>query len=1123
MTPARVFSILFFVFFATFVSAQGGHPSFGESHRQFERFEWKYISSDNFDAYYYGDNIRLAEISLVMAEEELKEIEDIVDYRLGSRSQILLFESDYDLRQSNLFLKKKPFAPAAYSYVIENKVLAAFNGSRSSLKKSLRYGIGELLVNELMYGGSFQERFRSSALVYMPAWFHQGLLAYLAEPWSTETDDLVRDALLQGKFNNINLLSGDDAQLAGHSWWNFVVSTHGIRSLSDILYLTRASRGYESALSFVLGMKANVVFKDWLHFYRLRYSEDPGKDPNRTSFTLPNKLNDRYFNQLKVSPNGKQVLLAGNHQGRLELWLMDNEGKSPKRIYKSGDRGVRNWKDVEPAISWNSRGTQIHCIVHEKGKLKYFIIDKNGKVRKKEDVPQLSNVSHLDLHPDDKTLLLSGVANGQSDLYLWKDGLLVSLTDDVYDDMYGSFDLKGENILFSSNRGENGMQKEKDLRFIPGDSSGYDIYSISYPEVNHPMKRITHTDFINEIKPISYAQDGIAYLSDNNGIYNTYVTLSKRSIEKTLILLYRNNESKISDTLVVHDKLDSATFSIEALDLDPAFTKNITNYKLVTIWKNHYYHYPLSNNSRNILLLSTDKELSTEISLYRFNGQYILQNIPVSIDVAADAQLTDFQTTVYRKQTGAQAFVSDSSGGGYLIEKTELPVEEAIVVNKADTTHKNQKYQFQTGFPDIPAYTPTTKTKKHKAISYQVTPKAYKINFFPTFMVTKLFDNSIINTNYYQNNSLSRNFTTFARPNLNARIEAEIADLFNDHSIVAGGRVPLRLYSTDFYTTYTNRSYKYDFGFNFFRTTRLIDAPDSSDRVFIHEIRPFVIFPLPGNFEFHVAPFLRFDKVVNNATDQSNLQQPNAVQNWGGARLELVYDRSLEEDLNFPVGLKAKAYFEHFQSLSNTVNTTSILGTDVRWYKKIAAKVLWANRLSATASFGPSSVNYFVGGTENWVSNNFNGSLGQSDQYNYVFNSLVSGIRGFPQNIRNGSHSLVFNSEIRIPLMAYFGPAPVNIGFLRTLQWVAFYDIGSAWNGINPFSEQHYNTRVIDQGAIRITVRNKNNPFISGFGTGLRSRILGYYVRGDVAWGLENGALYNDGKPSWYFSLGYDF
>ncbi|MDX5321625.1 MAG: hypothetical protein LPK45_10875, partial [Bacteroidota bacterium] len=588
--------------------AQSNSTVFGESKLQFEKHDWKFISSDNFDAYYYGQNEKLAEFSLVLAEEELKKVEELIDYRIGGRSQIILFESAYDLRHSNLYIEQLPFSPGGYTYAMQNKVVAVFDGNRNSLKKSVRYGIAELLVNELMYGGSFQERLRSSTLLYMPAWYYQGLLAYISEPWSTETDDLVRDALSKGTLKKLGRLSGPDAVLAGHSWWNYIVNTYGKRALSDLLYLTRVSRNYESALNFVIGSNANVVFKDWIRYYEVRYSEDPGLDPNRATRTLPGPINRLYLSQVKVSPDGKHLALSGNYEGRLEVWVTDLNGDHRKRIFKSDDRTNRSWTDLEPILSWDPKNNRIHLILHEKGKLKHLVLDISGSVISREPLPTLSGVQWMDVHPNDGSLLLSGILNGQTDLYLWKDDLLTPLTKDIFDDLYARFNQEGTAIYFSSNRADFRHQPPLPDRYLSSDSASLDIFRMNYPEFSGNLTRITHTDYIDEISPIPYARDGVAYLSDNNGIFNTYVTLSKSVVEKNWLIL---DFPARQDTLVIHGFLDTAGFTLQDLDLDPAYLMDLRSYRIQILYKNQYYHYPLSNNSRNMLFVSTDKNIST--------------------------------------------------------------------------------------------------------------------------------------------------------------------------------------------------------------------------------------------------------------------------------------------------------------------------------------------------------------------------------------------------------------------------------------------------------------------------------------------------------------------------------
>ncbi|RYF56470.1 MAG: hypothetical protein EOO39_36655, partial [Cytophagaceae bacterium] len=111
----------------------------------------------------------------------------------------------------------------------------------------------------------------------------------------------------------------------------------------------------------------------------------------------------------------------------------------------------------------------------------------------------------------------------------------------------------------------------------------------------------------------------------------------------------------------------------------------------------------------------------------------------------------------------------------------------------------------------------------------------------------------------------------------------------------------------------------------------------------------------------------------------------------------------------------------------------------------------------------------------------------------------------------------------RLPLVKYLYKGNVTSNFLRNLQFVAFTDIGTAWTGPGPFSQQNsLNTEVVGGGSIpfRATVTNFKNPFLIGYGAGARTVLFGYFVKFDYAWGLENKVL---SSPIAYLTLGYDF
>lgn len=47
-----------------------------------------------------------------------------------------------------------------------------------------------------------------------------------------------------------------------------------------------------------------------------------------------------------------------------------------------------------------------------------------------------------------------------------------------------------------------------------------------------------------------------------------------------------------------------------------------------------------------------------------------------------------------------------------------------------------------------------------------------------------------------------------------------------------------------------------------------------------------------------------------------------------------------------------------------------------------------------------------------------------------------------------------------------------------------------------------------------ITVREQRQPFVGGFGFGARARLLGYFIRADYAWGVEDMVVNNRSRFS---------
>jgi hypothetical protein len=270
----------------------------------------------------------------------------------------------------------------------------------------------------------------------------------------------------------------------------------------------------------------------------------------------------------------------------------------------------------------------------------------------------------------------------------------------------------------------------------------------------------------------------------------------------------------------------------------------------------------------------------------------------------------------------------------------------------------------------------------------------------------------------------------------------------------------------------------------------------------------------------------RYDRYVTLSTDAATLSTPDRIRNWVGLKGEVIYDNTRKKSINIYYGTRFKIFGEYYNQLKKKSDMI-VIGADFRYYIKISRELIWANRFAASTSYGPTRLIYYLGGVDNWMgylfssTPMFNNSIPVSSKYNYGFQALATNMRGFRQNVRNGNSFALINSELRWPLVRYIAGHPFRSNFLNSLQVIGFGDIGTAWSGKSPWAgENAYDSQVIKNGPVEVTLDTNRQPIVEGFGIGGRAQILGYFVRADWAWGIESGYIL---PRIFYLSFSLDF
>jgi hypothetical protein len=178
------------------------------------------------------------------------------------------------------------------------------------------------------------------------------------------------------------------------------------------------------------------------------------------------------------------------------------------------------------------------------------------------------------------------------------------------------------------------------------------------------------------------------------------------------------------------------------------------------------------------------------------------------------------------------------------------------------------------------------------------------------------------------------------------------------------------------------------------------------------------------------------------------------------------------------------------------------------------------NRIALGQSFGSQNIAFTLGGIDGWIAAQRDNGVERSENYNFQQEALVTNLRGYNQNVRNGNKYAVINSEMRVPVIRYLN-IPWYKEFWQKLQFVGYGDVSTAWVGPSPFSDENpFSTETFDGSPVRVTAKYEVDPILKSIGWGLRSKFFGYYIRVERSYPHYNGKFR---EPRWQFSTVLDF
>jgi hypothetical protein len=733
--------------------------------------------------------------------------------------------------------------------------------------------------------------------------------------------------------------------------------------------------------------------------------------------------------------------------------------------------------------------------------------------------------------------------DGQNDLYLvsTRRDRTRRLTNDLFDDIDPSFIPGSNTLVFSSNRTTDTVNTVR--RDFNKASTNFNLFVYNLDTTNNVVTRITNT-LSKDYKPKALDENTIYYLSDQRGIINLF---------------------KFNRSTGVYAQVTNFQSSIKTYDIQPGnrlFAAVMTNRMYEDIFVNTNFNFdrqiftPATRRKetqqvRN-LTERRKREVNQGVTLKQLINERLKQKqdtvppkpaIDTVKQTVRDSAVAVMPPDSLRKTITPDSLVMDSAlmktrQGEVNVDdykfEDEKPVKDTVAkpvtppvlppvialpkkepdVNTEDYRFEDEAMKTQPGETFLSRY---MKAKESNRITgpFPYAPKFSYENFATDFVIDPLRGFSI-------------------------RLETQMNDILENYRIFGGIQTAFDWKSGDVYGEFHYLKHRVDFSVRYDRKVIFWNQEEETatttntqrQKYSWQKLEIGASLPITVRLRMGLKPFVGYTFYEDLGSDRRVTSppsfRPSESQWYTGFKADLVFDNSVNSGLNLMEGTRGKLGFIHYEGMNNSLASFSQVYLDIRHYQKIYREIVLALRGYGGNFFGNAPKQYVLGGVDNWFGNSINNTgvnnplkVNSGFNDNLVFTEFATTLRGFDYASLYGTSVAMFNAELRLPIVRALAGGSVSSGFLRHMQLTTFYDIGTSWTGAPPFSSEHsLRTVEIKSGPFTIDLKQYLNPWLYSYGFGFRSMILGYYLKLDYAWPVEN---YKVKDPRVLVSLGLDF
>ena len=403
---------------------------FGKNKVRYKDFQWWILESEHLELHYEPEFHDLAQRAIVYLEDGYDQISEILRHDLSTRPPIVIYQSQYEFQQTNIYQGFLPPGVAGFAEPLRYRMVIPFDGDLDEFRNVLIHELGHIFQYDILYKGPIKRI--SNSLSAPPTWIMEGQAEYVTQEKNTIDEMVLRDAVLTDQlipieFMNLAWGSGNVflAYKQSHSIMEYIAANYGPEKISRILRLWDSQNDTDKLLERLIDMDMKTLHERWSGHMRKTYwpllqSRDYLSELGERVIEDDSNYSAHLSPKWSLSGDMLAVLSTDGIEQHVDIIRLRG-GSLVERITQS--MRTSNYDNLtfgDGTVDWAPDGRTIAFVAKKGPKDAILLWDLYHKKLIQEPLvfDDLEVIESLDWSPDSQRLAFIGTGYGQSDLYI---------------------------------------------------------------------------------------------------------------------------------------------------------------------------------------------------------------------------------------------------------------------------------------------------------------------------------------------------------------------------------------------------------------------------------------------------------------------------------------------------------------------------------------------------------------------------------------------------------------------------------------------------------------------------------------------------------------------------------